>query len=141
MQNHPTFNDELFQCPSHCDQLSIYGGEGTDHLPSCMLSGQCSFFHSSGQSKHNLRRTDALLPVSSSSLLPSSPGTVHLERIPLSSSKGMMMLKGNMLPEFKLVNRSRTRLRAVGNSKIVRQLYCGVIRHGEFLHVFISKQS
>ncbi|XP_019410285.1 PREDICTED: FRAS1-related extracellular matrix protein 1 [Crocodylus porosus] len=81
--------------------------------------GQCSFFHSSGQSKNNLWRTDTLLPVSSSSLLPSSPGIVHLERIPLSSSKGMMMQKGNMLPEFKLVNRSRTRLRAVGNGKIV----------------------
>ncbi|KAH1168907.1 hypothetical protein KIL84_013497, partial [Mauremys mutica] len=89
--------------------------------------GQCSSFHSSGQNKHNLWGTGALLPVSSGSSSPSNPGTVHLEGIPLSSSKEMVQ-RGDVLQEFNLVNLSRMRLRAVRNGKIVAP--SSVLRNG-----------
>ncbi|XP_053888410.1 FRAS1-related extracellular matrix protein 1 isoform X7 [Malaclemys terrapin pileata] len=90
--------------------------------------GQCSSFHSSGQNKHNLWGTGALLTVSSGSSSPSNPGTVHLEEIPLSSSKEMMVQRGDVLQEFNLLNLSRIRLRAVRNGKTVYP--SSVLRNG-----------
>nr|XP_014426327.1 FRAS1-related extracellular matrix protein 1 isoform X2 [Pelodiscus sinensis] len=90
--------------------------------------GQCSSFRSSGQNKHNLWGTGTLLPVSSGSSLLSNPSTVHLEEIPPSSSKEMMVHRGDVLQEFNVVNLSRMRLRAVRNGRIVRP--SSVLRNG-----------
>ncbi|XP_074851018.1 FRAS1-related extracellular matrix protein 1 isoform X3 [Carettochelys insculpta] len=90
--------------------------------------GQCSSFHSSGQNMHNVLGTDILFPVSSASSLPSSSDTVHLEGIPLSSSKELMVHRGDVLQEFSLVNLSRMRLRAVRNGRRVHP--SSVLRNG-----------
>ncbi|XP_053226453.1 FRAS1-related extracellular matrix protein 1 isoform X7 [Podarcis raffonei] len=79
--------------------------------------GQCSSFHSSSQNIHNLWMKGTLLPGPSSS---SRHGTVHLEGIPLPASKEMVVQRRDKLPEFNSVNLGRSRLRALGNGKIVR---------------------
>ncbi|KAL8203137.1 UNVERIFIED_CONTAM: hypothetical protein K2H54_041428 [Gekko kuhli] len=79
--------------------------------------GQCSSFHSSGQNTHDLWMKGMLLPASSGSSSSSRHGTVHLEGIPLSSSKEVALQRRDALPEFKSVNLSRSRLRAIGNGK------------------------
>ncbi|XP_063036493.1 FRAS1-related extracellular matrix protein 1 isoform X4 [Melospiza melodia melodia] len=81
--------------------------------------GQCSYSHSSGQSKHDFWGRGTLFPVSSGSSSPSRPGNVSLERIPLPSSKGMRGHGGDLWQEHTLANRSRTRLRVTGNGRIV----------------------
>nr|XP_056704812.1 FRAS1-related extracellular matrix protein 1 [Euleptes europaea] len=78
--------------------------------------GQCSSFHSSSQ---NLRMKGTLLPASSGYSSSSSHGTVHLEGIPLSSSKEMVLQRRDRLPEFRSENLSRSRLKAIGNGKTV----------------------
>ncbi|NWV71631.1 FREM1 protein, partial [Malurus elegans] len=82
--------------------------------------GQCSYSHSSGQSKHDFWGRGTLFPVSSGSSAPSRPGNVYLEGIPLPPSKGMREHEGGLRQEHSLVNRSRTRLRVTGNGRIVR---------------------
>ncbi|XP_037980896.1 FRAS1-related extracellular matrix protein 1 isoform X2 [Motacilla alba alba] len=81
--------------------------------------GQCSYSHSSGQSKHDFWGRGMLFPASSGSSSPSRPGNVSLERIPLPPSKGMREHGGHLWQEHSLVNRSRTRLRVTGNGRIV----------------------
>uniref|UniRef100_A0ACB8ESF7 FRAS1- extracellular matrix protein 1 n=1 Tax=Sphaerodactylus townsendi TaxID=933632 RepID=A0ACB8ESF7_9SAUR len=81
--------------------------------------GQCSSFHSSSQNTHNLWIKGTLLPASSGSSSSSRHGTVHLEGIPLSSSKDMILQRRDKLPEFRSVNLSRSRLRAIRNGKTV----------------------
>ncbi|KAM6991451.1 FRAS1-related extracellular matrix protein 1 [Passerculus sandwichensis] len=81
--------------------------------------GQCSYSHSSGQSRHDFWGRGTLFPVSSGSSSPSRPGNVSLERIPLPSSKGMRGHGGDLWQEHSLANRSRTRLRVTGNGRIV----------------------
>ncbi|XP_053152071.1 FRAS1-related extracellular matrix protein 1-like [Hemicordylus capensis] len=81
--------------------------------------GQCSSFHSSSQNTHNLWMKGTLLPVSSGSSSSSRHGTVHLEGIPPSSSREMVVQRRDKLPEFNLVNLARTKLRAIGNGQTV----------------------
>ncbi|XP_074388808.1 FRAS1-related extracellular matrix protein 1 isoform X2 [Zonotrichia albicollis] len=81
--------------------------------------GQCSYSHSSGQSKHDFWGRGTLFPVSSGSSSPSRPGNVSLERIPLPPSKGMRGHGGDLWQEHSSANRSRTRLRVTGNGRIV----------------------
>lgn len=101
------------------DQLSAYAVR-TDHLPYFMLPGQCSYSRSSGQSKHDFWGKVMQFPVSLGSSSPSRPGNVSLEGIPLPSSKGMREHGGDLRQEHSLANRSRTRLRVIGNGRIVR---------------------
>ncbi|XP_040397310.1 FRAS1-related extracellular matrix protein 1 isoform X2 [Cygnus olor] len=90
--------------------------------------GQCSSFHSSGQSKHDFWRRGTLFAVSSGSSSPSRSGSVHLEGIPPPPSKGMREHRGDTLQEHSLVNQSRTRLRVIGNGRIVHP--SSVFRNG-----------
>ncbi|XP_054253766.1 FRAS1-related extracellular matrix protein 1 isoform X2 [Indicator indicator] len=90
--------------------------------------GQCSYSHSSGQSKHNFRGKATLFPVSSGSSSPSRPGNALLEGIPLSPSKGMKTHRGELQQEHSLANRSKTRLRLTGNGRIVQP--SSVFRNG-----------
>uniref|UniRef100_A0A8D0GWX4 FRAS1-related extracellular matrix protein 1 n=1 Tax=Sphenodon punctatus TaxID=8508 RepID=A0A8D0GWX4_SPHPU len=90
--------------------------------------GQCSSFHSSGQNKHSFWAKDILPPVSSGSSSSSSPGTVHLEGIPLSYSKEEMMHRRDKLHELNVLNLSRSRFRAVGNGRTIRP--SSVFRNG-----------
>ncbi|XP_058682201.1 FRAS1-related extracellular matrix protein 1 [Poecile atricapillus] len=82
--------------------------------------GQCSYSHSSGQSKHHFWGRGTLFPVSLGSSSPSRPGNVSLEGIPLPPSKGMREHRGDLQQERSLANRSRTRLRVTGNGRIVQ---------------------
>ncbi|NXC10324.1 FREM1 protein, partial [Orthonyx spaldingii] len=82
--------------------------------------GQCSYSHSSGQSKHDFWGKGTLFPASSGSSSPSRPGNVSLEGIPLPPSKGMREHGGDLQQGHSLANRSRTRLRVTGNGRIVR---------------------
>lgn len=125
-KNHATFNDKLFMCPCQRDQLSAHAVR-TDHLPFFMLSGQCSYSHSFGQSKHNFWGRGTLFPVSSGSSSPSRPGNAPLEGIPLPSSEGMREHGGDPQQEHSLANRSRTRLRVTGNGRIVRHFCTAVM--------------
>lgn len=118
-------------CPSQHDQLSAYAVRA-DHLPYFMLPGQCSYSRSSGQSKHDFWGKDMQFPISLGSSSHSRPGNGSLEGIPLLPSKGMREHGGDMWQEHSLVNRSRTKLRVIGNGRIVRHytdlwIYCGVI--------------
>ncbi|KAM8793121.1 FRAS1-related extracellular matrix protein 1 [Eudromia elegans] len=90
--------------------------------------GQCSSFHPSGQNKHDFWGRGMLIPVSSGSSSPSRPGSIHLERIPPSPSKGMTEHRGDMLQEHSLANRSKTRLRVIGNGRIIHP--SSVFRNG-----------
>lgn len=118
-KNHPTFNDKLFMCLCQRDQLSAHAVR-TEHLPFFMLSGQCSYSHSSGQSKHDYWGKGTLFPVSSGSSSPSRPGSAPLERIQPASSKRIRENGGDPQKEHSLVNQKRTRLRVTGNGRIVR---------------------
>uniref|UniRef100_A0A8C4U907 FRAS1-related extracellular matrix protein 1 n=1 Tax=Falco tinnunculus TaxID=100819 RepID=A0A8C4U907_FALTI len=86
--------------------------------------GQCSYSHSSGQSKHDFWRRGMLFPLSSGSSSPSRPGNAPLEGIPPSPSKGMKEHGGDLWQGHSLANWSRTRLRVTGNGRIVRR-FCG----------------
>nr|XP_009677125.1 PREDICTED: FRAS1-related extracellular matrix protein 1-like isoform X1 [Struthio camelus australis] len=90
--------------------------------------GQCSSFHSSGQNKHDFWGRGTLFPVSSGFSSPSRPGSTHLEGIPPPPSKGMVEHRGDRLQEHSLANRSRTRLRVIGNGRIVHP--SSVFRNG-----------
>ncbi|NXG34434.1 FREM1 protein, partial [Dromaius novaehollandiae] len=90
--------------------------------------GQCSSFHSSGQNKRDFWGRGTLFPVSSGSSSPSRPGSIHLEGIPPSPSRGMAEHRGDVLQEHSLANRSRTRLRVIGNGRIVHP--SSVFRNG-----------
>ncbi|XP_010217525.1 PREDICTED: FRAS1-related extracellular matrix protein 1 [Tinamus guttatus] len=90
--------------------------------------GQCSSFHSSGQNKHDFWGRGTLIPVSSGSSSPSRPGSTHLERIPPSPSKGMTERRGDMLQERSLASQSKTRLRVIGNGRIIHP--SSVFRNG-----------
>ncbi|NXC41076.1 FREM1 protein, partial [Penelope pileata] len=90
--------------------------------------GQCSSFHSSGQSKHDFWRRGTQFAVSSGSSSPPRPGSVHLEGIPPSPSKGIREHRGDMLQEHSLANQSRARLRVTGNGRIVHP--SSVFRNG-----------
>uniref|UniRef100_A0A8C3VCC3 FRAS1-related extracellular matrix protein 1 n=1 Tax=Catharus ustulatus TaxID=91951 RepID=A0A8C3VCC3_CATUS len=81
--------------------------------------GQCSS-SSTGQSKHDFWGRGTLFPVSLGSSLPSRPGNVSLEGIPLPPSKRMREHGGDLRQEHSLANRSRTRLRVTGNGRTVR---------------------
>ncbi|XP_054842951.1 FRAS1-related extracellular matrix protein 1 isoform X1 [Eublepharis macularius] len=81
--------------------------------------GQCSSFHSSSQNTHNLWMKGILRPASSGSSSSSRHGAVHLEGIPLSSSKEMILQRRDKLTEIRSVNLSVSRLRAIGNGKTV----------------------
>ncbi|XP_039585926.1 FRAS1-related extracellular matrix protein 1 [Passer montanus] len=81
--------------------------------------GQCSYSRSSGQSKHDFWGRGTLFPASSGSSSPSRPGNVSLEGIPLLPSKGKREHGGDLWQEHSLANRSKTRLRATGNGRIV----------------------
>ncbi|TRZ17332.1 hypothetical protein HGM15179_009781 [Zosterops borbonicus] len=82
--------------------------------------GQCSYSRSSGQSKHDFWGKDMQFPISLGSSSHSRPGNGSLEGIPLLPSKGMREHGGDMWQEHSLVNRSRTKLRVIGNGRIVR---------------------
>ncbi|XP_054666584.1 FRAS1-related extracellular matrix protein 1 isoform X1 [Grus americana] len=90
--------------------------------------GQCSYSHSSGQSKHDFWGRGTLFPVSSGSSPPSRPGNAPLEGIPPPPSKGMREHGGDPRQEHSLANRSRTRLRVTGNGRIVHP--SSVFRNG-----------
>ncbi|XP_062454983.1 FRAS1-related extracellular matrix protein 1-like [Rhea pennata] len=90
--------------------------------------GQCSSFHSSGQNKHSFWGRGTLFPVSSGSSSPSRPGSIHLEGVPSSPSKGIIEHRRNTLQEYSFSNRSRTRLRVIGNGRIVHP--SSVVRNG-----------
>nr|XP_010309802.1 PREDICTED: FRAS1-related extracellular matrix protein 1-like [Balearica regulorum gibbericeps] len=90
--------------------------------------GQCSYSHSSGQSKHDFWGRGMLFPVSSGSSSPSRPGNTPLEGIPPHPSKGMREHGGDSRQEHSLANRSRTRLRVTGNGRIVHP--SSVFRNG-----------
>ncbi|XP_072716396.1 FRAS1-related extracellular matrix protein 1 isoform X1 [Ciconia boyciana] len=90
--------------------------------------GQCSYSHSSGQSKHDFWGRGMLFPVSLGSSSPPRPGNAPLEGIPPPPSKGMREHGGDLRQEHSLANRSRTRLRVTGNGRIVRPSF--VFRNG-----------
>ncbi|XP_009932773.2 FRAS1-related extracellular matrix protein 1 isoform X3 [Opisthocomus hoazin] len=90
--------------------------------------GQCSYSHSSGQSQHDFWGRGTLFPVSSGSSSPPRPGTAPLEGIPLPPSKGMREHGGDPRQEHSLVNQSRTRLRVIGNGRLVQP--SSVFRNG-----------
>ncbi|XP_010075703.1 PREDICTED: FRAS1-related extracellular matrix protein 1-like, partial [Pterocles gutturalis] len=90
--------------------------------------GQCSYSHSSGQSKHDFWGRGTLLPVSSGSSSPSRPGNTPLEGIPSPPSKGIREHVGDPQQEHSLANRSRTRLRVTGNGRTVHR--SSVFRNG-----------
>ncbi|NXM95749.1 FREM1 protein, partial [Sylvia borin] len=81
--------------------------------------GQCSYSRSSGQSKHDFWGRGTQFPVSLGSSSPSRPGNVSLEGIPLPPSNGMKEHGGDLQQEHNVANRSRTRLRVIGNGRIV----------------------
>ncbi|NWY42503.1 FREM1 protein, partial [Sylvia atricapilla] len=81
--------------------------------------GQCSYSRSSGQSKHDFWGRGTQFPVSLGSSSPSRPGNVSLEGIPLLPSNGMKEHGGDLWQEHNMANRSRTRLRVIGNGRIV----------------------
>uniref|UniRef100_A0A8C3QV42 FRAS1-related extracellular matrix protein 1 n=1 Tax=Cyanoderma ruficeps TaxID=181631 RepID=A0A8C3QV42_9PASS len=85
--------------------------------------GQCSYSRSSRQSKHDFWGKVMQFPVSLGSSSPSRPGNVSLEGIPRPPSKGMREHGGDLRQEHSLANRSRTRLRVIGNGRIVRHFY------------------
>ncbi|NXC17073.1 FREM1 protein, partial [Corythaeola cristata] len=88
--------------------------------------GQCSYSHSSGQSKHDFWGRGMLLPVSSGSSSLPRPATAPLEGIPLPPSKGMRKHGGDPWQEHSLANQSRTRLRVTGNGRMVRH-FCSAV--------------
>ncbi|XP_021144504.2 FRAS1-related extracellular matrix protein 1 isoform X4 [Columba livia] len=90
--------------------------------------GQCSYSHPSGQRKHDFSGRGTLLPVSSGFSSPPRPGTAPLEGIPLPPSKGMREHGGDLRQEHSLTNQSRTRLRVIGNGRIVHP--SSVFRNG-----------
>ncbi|NWT01424.1 FREM1 protein, partial [Mionectes macconnelli] len=90
--------------------------------------GQCSYSHSSSQSKHGFWGRGMLFPVSKGSSSPSRPGSFSLEGIPLPPSKGMREHGGDPRQEHSLANLSRTRLRVTGNGRIVHP--SSVFRNG-----------
>ncbi|KAM8984627.1 FRAS1-related extracellular matrix protein 1 [Ara ararauna] len=90
--------------------------------------GQCSYPHSSGQSKHDYWGKGTLFPVSSGSSSLPRPGNAPLERIPLPPSKRMRENGGDPQQEHSLVNQKRTRLRVTGNGRIVHP--SSVFRNG-----------
>ncbi|XP_010000235.1 PREDICTED: FRAS1-related extracellular matrix protein 1 [Chaetura pelagica] len=90
--------------------------------------GQCSYSHSSGQSKHYFWGRGTLFPVSPGSSSPPRPGNAPLEGIPLPPSKGMREHGENLRQEHSLVNPSRTRLRVTANGRIVHP--SSVVRNG-----------
>ncbi|NXE98922.1 FREM1 protein, partial [Menura novaehollandiae] len=81
--------------------------------------GQCSYSHSSGQSKHDFWGRGMLFPVSSGSSSTSRPGNVSLGGIPLTPSKGMTEHGGDLRQEHSLANQSKTKLRVTENGRIV----------------------
>ncbi|NWU15195.1 FREM1 protein, partial [Cephalopterus ornatus] len=93
--------------------------------------GQCSYSHSSSQSKHGFWGRRILFPVSKGSSSPSRPGNFSLEGIPLTPSKGMREHGGDPRREHILANLSRTRLRVTGNGRIVHP--SSVFRNGTAL--------
>ncbi|KAM6109412.1 FRAS1-related extracellular matrix protein 1 [Phoenicopterus ruber ruber] len=90
--------------------------------------GQCSYSHSSGQSKHDFWGRGTLFPVSSGSSTPSRPGNAPLEGIPPPPSEGMREHGGDPRQEHNLANWSRTRLRVTGNGRTVHP--SSVFRNG-----------
>ncbi|XP_027739549.1 FRAS1-related extracellular matrix protein 1 [Empidonax traillii] len=90
--------------------------------------GQCSYSHSSSQSKHGFWGRGTMFPVSKGSSSPSRPGNFSLEGIPLPPSKGMREHGRDSWLEHSLANLSRTRLRVTGNGQIVRP--SSVFRNG-----------
>ncbi|XP_075383533.1 FRAS1-related extracellular matrix protein 1 isoform X3 [Mycteria americana] len=90
--------------------------------------GQCSYSHSSGQSKHDFWGRGTLFPVSLGSSSPPRPGNAPLEGIPPPPSKRMREHGEDLRQEHSLANRSRTRLRVTGNGRIVRP--SSVFRNG-----------
>ncbi|XP_057262239.1 FRAS1-related extracellular matrix protein 1 isoform X2 [Pezoporus wallicus] len=90
--------------------------------------GQCSYSHSSGQSKHDYWGKGTLFPVSSGSSSLPRPGNAPLERIPLLPSKRIRENGGDPQQEHSLVNQKRTRLRVTGNGRIVHP--SSVFRNG-----------
>ncbi|KAM6363304.1 FRAS1-related extracellular matrix protein 1 isoform 1-T1 [Pluvialis apricaria] len=90
--------------------------------------GQCSYSHSSGQSKHDFWGRGVLFPVSSGSSSPPRPGSAPLEGIPPPPTKGMGEHGEDPRQEHSLANQSRTRLRVTGNGRIVHP--SSVFRNG-----------
>ncbi|XP_062465025.1 FRAS1-related extracellular matrix protein 1 isoform X2 [Pezoporus occidentalis] len=90
--------------------------------------GQCSYSHSSGQSKHDYWGKGTLYPVSAGSSSPPRPGNAPLERIPRLPSKRIRENGGDPQQEHSLVNQKRTRLRVTGNGRIVHP--SSVFRNG-----------
>ncbi|XP_014808108.1 PREDICTED: FRAS1-related extracellular matrix protein 1 isoform X2 [Calidris pugnax] len=90
--------------------------------------GQCSYSHSSGQSKHDFWGRGTLFPVSLGSSSPPRPGSAPLEVIPPPPLKGMREHGEDPRQEHSLANQSRTRLRVTGNGRIVQP--SSVFRNG-----------
>ncbi|KAM3843674.1 FRAS1-related extracellular matrix protein 1 [Vipera latastei] len=78
--------------------------------------GQCNSFRSTSQNLQSLGMKERLFPGSPSS---SRHGTVTLEGIPLPSSKATIAQRQDKPPKFSSVNLTRSRLRVIGNGKII----------------------
>nr|XP_035930108.1 FRAS1-related extracellular matrix protein 1 isoform X1 [Halichoerus grypus] len=90
--------------------------------------GQCHPSYSFNPNKHNAREKGIWHPLSPGSSSPTTSGSFHLERRPLTSNKRLAVTKGDTRQGFESPDLSRMKLRTRGNGKTV--LPSSVYRNG-----------